>query len=793
MPNRAARYRADVEARHPGAVLRRQSERGFSYQEGRKRHCLVSTGPLHWRKPGEAWQDIDTDLEGRADPTWRYGVRSAAFDTTVTDGGERRFYPRRGVDEWVGFGRLQARIGGQWSDVLLGAPTWQANRLIFDRPDYALELAVTGRGFRIRFLCRTPQVVRPLRWPVSLHGLLWDQGRLVSVSDAAQVGTVQRPRWEDAEGKGGFVPWDYRAGHVILSPDLPADAVFPVIIDPDYSTADRYDDGWADSTGSAFDTGGTELRCGRYNSATHHTWLRFDGLDADQGDECDEADITFISYANRTSDILSDLVGVDEDDHVAPADYAGWAADHAAHTSASVAWDITVNWSAGSSQTTPDLSTILEEIFARGSWANGNAVGIHWDDGGTSGTWVYLAAASYDHASYDPPLLSYTVTAGGVTQPIAATVAAAATVAGTVQPTVRAAAAVQAAATVQGSLAPVTRPVAATVVSAVTVAGDVDTSIRIAAAVAAAATVAGVFAAESSIAATVAASATVAGAFAAATHRIVGAAASAVTVQGALRHQTAVAGTAEASTAAAGAVRHRASISAAVAAASAAAGAVQIATTSHLISGDIAAASAAAGTVVAAATVHAAVAAAATVQGALGGEADLAGTVQAAATVQGGLRHQTAVAATVQAAALVAGQVDTEHGVGVVVAFASTVVGALRTQAAVAAAVVAAATVAGSVAVSRTVAASAATVVSAVTGSLRHQTSIHSVIAAAATAAGSVLRWASGGAGAATLTVQTATAIIRTAAAGTTAGTAGSATHAVAAGSAAHTVAAAQA
>ena len=110
MPNRVALLRAEIEAAHPGATLRHRGEAGFSMSvaPGVSVH-KYTTGPWHWRQSDlDDWVEIDTDLETRPDATWKHGVRSARFDTVLTDDGRRRFYPRRWItSEYAEFGPLE--------------------------------------------------------------------------------------------------------------------------------------------------------------------------------------------------------------------------------------------------------------------------------------------------------------------------------------------------------------------------------------------------------------------------------------------------------------------------------------------------------------------------------------------------------------------------------------------------------------------------------------------------------------------------------------------------------------
>jgi hypothetical protein len=52
MPNRVAELRAQIEAAHPGAVIKHRGEAGFSMlrPDGLEEH-RYTTGPWHWKAP----------------------------------------------------------------------------------------------------------------------------------------------------------------------------------------------------------------------------------------------------------------------------------------------------------------------------------------------------------------------------------------------------------------------------------------------------------------------------------------------------------------------------------------------------------------------------------------------------------------------------------------------------------------------------------------------------------------------------------------------------------------------
>ncbi len=199
MPNHAALLRSEIEAAHPGAVLQKQKENSFVYahSDGRREHCYTP-GPIHWHAhKDDPWEDIDTDVEDHPDGGGH--VKSARFDTIVGKDGARRFVPRRWLpDEYVEFGPLQWKAAVKWTTVPLGAHAKVGSKHRFERATHDYEIGFNEIGCRTNFTVKSKAFARPLRWAVTLVGLSWRDGVLVSDSDGEEVGFIRPPFWTDS-------------------------------------------------------------------------------------------------------------------------------------------------------------------------------------------------------------------------------------------------------------------------------------------------------------------------------------------------------------------------------------------------------------------------------------------------------------------------------------------------------------------------------------------------------------------------------------------------------------------
>lgn len=134
-----------------------------------------------------------------------------------------------------------------------------------------------------------------------------------------------------------------------------------------------------------------------------HSWVRFPGVAIPKGSTITSASITFeASESDLGTNALTNIYFNDSDDAVAPTSEAEYNA--LSKTSAFVAWDTPTlsAWTGGDDYTTPDISTVVQEVIDRESWSSGNAMMLMWeDDGGTNN--AERRFRTYDDPSADAP------------------------------------------------------------------------------------------------------------------------------------------------------------------------------------------------------------------------------------------------------------------------------------------------------------------------------------------------------------------------------------------------------
>jgi len=154
-------------------------------------------------------------------------------------------------------------------------------------------------------------------------------------------------------------------------------------------------DGFETMDGLGFDAwSGLTNQFGWFDATkAYFPWTRFPNVVRAQG--AAQAADAFIAYGGSWTDAgtpgqhYADIHGIKEGNHVAPVDVASFDADHAIHTTASVAHDplFTKDHEAGGHPAgqrdvglfTPNIAAIVKELTDQMAWASGNAMGFHDD------------------------------------------------------------------------------------------------------------------------------------------------------------------------------------------------------------------------------------------------------------------------------------------------------------------------------------------------------------------------------------------------------------------------------
>lgn len=419
--NRAQAIRERVLAARPRAQVVRRDRNAIELEDpdDGRRILIASVAPLHYQDGG-AWSEIDTTVQDSADPAFDDEVERAPYRVRVRDG-NRRVWPRRDVpDEWIDFGRPEfRRANGQYAAIPWDGRRREGASVVFYRADAELRVTFTGGRLKLELVLLSAPASTRWRFPVSISGLTRQGARIVSDRDGETVATVAPFTLTDAAGTeravaGTFGSHPTYQGAYTIQPDLTG-LTYPVTIDPtiDVDIAASGDDGrWRSGSFSNRDDdtfiGGTSDNKG---------FFRFTGLTALAGATVSAAKLTFVAAATD-SDAASFVIKARAADNPAAPTTISEASSPARHAT-TVSWSSVASWTAGTAYDTPDITTLVQALIDDGYLASG--VILFYVEPASSGT-GQRDAASYDHATYDPPALQVEYTAI-VDIPVAATIA----------------------------------------------------------------------------------------------------------------------------------------------------------------------------------------------------------------------------------------------------------------------------------------------------------------------------------------------------------------------------------
>ncbi len=137
------------------------------------------------------------------------------------------------------------------------------------------------------------------------------------------------------------------------------------------------DDGhWFDGSSSFSNSlPGQGMGWGAGGAGSLNSFARFISVTIPQGATINSAVLKFNPDDNYSSTTVNlRISAIDADNAAAPTDYN--EANTATLTTAKVDWDNVASWSIDAETSSPDISSVIQEIIDRGSWSSGNALVI---------------------------------------------------------------------------------------------------------------------------------------------------------------------------------------------------------------------------------------------------------------------------------------------------------------------------------------------------------------------------------------------------------------------------------
>jgi hypothetical protein len=403
--NRAAGIRAAVLAAHPIAAIVERGERFIRHRlpdapDGRRRYVLdASIGALHYQDAQGVWQEIDDDLVDDGADGFTVKTAATSYLLRAAGDGKRRLYPNRhDLTRYIELGGLPA----------LGTPQRGPNYLLWDRPNFAVRIRTAPETLKFIVVLKNADAPTSFSFTASLVGLT-RQGQLL-LADGVPVARIRKPSTVDAEGTEREATISFAGGKITVSLDTTG-LVFPIELDPtvEVSVAATGDDvslygvtteganGNFISDNNTWYAGDYPAGKGLYSAA------RFVSVTIPGGATASNCHLTLIAATTLSATACNTrLWGNDTATPAPPTNVTTfWAL---VKTTEYADWNNIPAWSAGTSYDSADISSIIQELLNSYNYSSGADVQIMWWNNASSAG-AYRTAASWDHTTYDPPLL----------------------------------------------------------------------------------------------------------------------------------------------------------------------------------------------------------------------------------------------------------------------------------------------------------------------------------------------------------------------------------------------------
>lgn len=397
--------------RFPSAVEmvseRQENGKKFSLGNGKISYDLVA-GIVHYKEnyddENEAWKEIDLTPIDNGD---HFLIDKS---TSIV-----RIYKNK-----LGY-EVESRRSGHIMSVELDTTKPDIN-------DVDFELEIFPGKVRLWKIIKHSEAIKKLKWKVTeqnkamgLYSLKFrelpeaydDNNNMPELTHTKTVIDKDSYYWEETfTGKAHKIEND---GHTIGDEVTP---VYPIKIDVDVdedvgATADTCY--WIDDPDDYFTTPTDRFNAGTYSASYdgYGSAARFTTVNVAQGQVIDTADIAaYCSQSFSGTNVLTQIRATNEDN---TSNFSGltYTTFHArAKTTAKVDWDITASWSVGTQYTSPEIKTVVQEVFDRSGWSANNALAILWyNDGSSTAADNLRRCAHYNHSTYDPPHLHMEYTA----------------------------------------------------------------------------------------------------------------------------------------------------------------------------------------------------------------------------------------------------------------------------------------------------------------------------------------------------------------------------------------------
>ena len=139
-----------------------------------------------------------------------------------------------------------------------------------------------------------------------------------------------------------------------------------------------------------------------------HSLFRFQNVNIAQGKTIVTAVLKLIVGANASSSFDTEVKAEDVDSSVRLA--SSFDIDAVAETTASVTWTTSGSWTTGTTVSSPEIKTVIQEIVDRSGWAANAELSLHLKYAGDELSTEYQRFKTYDDSSANAAVLEITYT-----------------------------------------------------------------------------------------------------------------------------------------------------------------------------------------------------------------------------------------------------------------------------------------------------------------------------------------------------------------------------------------------
>jgi hypothetical protein len=369
--------------------LRTQTSKTFLIGEDKFR-TEIATGAMHYKDSEGNWQDIEINEYETETGDFTARFTKLPYVVRMGDDSRRRIYPdRNDLSYWIEFSKPFPNMG---------LPIKEGGFWVWKYPNATIKVRVDNTQVKFNFIIKNALAPTSISLPYTSQGITRN-GRYL-LHDGEVVAEMTRPYAIDALGEERAVDVNFKPGKVTLSLDTTG-LTYPIDVDPtlNLQVGASADDCLVVSRPAwEIRTASLSQRVGYNNPGFKFVGggMRFLNVTIPNAATIDSANITLTcrnaSALVTVNSVIHGELAANATAFSTIANYQSrrgtvvGGADNSNITTNNVTWDNIGAWVVDTEYTSPDITTVIQEIVNQGGWVSGNNLVIFWDDHAARGT-----------------------------------------------------------------------------------------------------------------------------------------------------------------------------------------------------------------------------------------------------------------------------------------------------------------------------------------------------------------------------------------------------------------------